>query len=615
MSSLFEFDAIEGIALDPEGRRLAHIDDRDGRMALRVTPLDGGPSVRWDAQARASRCYWRPDGERVLVLADPDGAENYQLAEVDPATGATAWLTRELTVRHQIGIPYGAGTQPYSPDSRLLAYGSNARDRRYFDVVVHDLASGAVRTVMTAEDRWLPMLWSPDGRELLVLRLHQNIQSDLFVCNVADGSVRHVTPHEGDAKYVPVAWSPDGAGCHVLTSQAREHVGLAWLDVTTPTRLRWLATADRDLTGAAVSADRRRLVWMVSHDGYSEVHVRDLPSGHERVLRSLPAGNVAMERGLFGFAPNVSADGRRMAVQVGRATAPTEVYLVDLDADTARPLTRSGTRVPPPERLIEPEVVSISSTDGVVVPALLFRPGDADAAHRVPLVVSIHGGPEVQAVPDFGLFGLYGAVQRLLAHGIGVLVPNIRGSAGYGMTHQRLIYRDWGGGDVRDLASCVAFAQALDWVDASRLGVCGYSYGGFAALSCLARIDASWAAGVAIAAPADLLDNVRHMPPHWQRRVRDWIGDPVADADLLRERSPLTHAESIQAPLLIVQSANDSRVAAASADRLVARLRALGRAVEVARLDGEGHSVGSRAQRIRIASLVSDWLLRHLNGA
>lgn len=611
MSDLLQFDAVEGIALDPGGQRLAHIDDRDGRMALWISEIGGGQAVRWKADARASRCYWRPDGERVLVLADPDGAENYQLAEVDPATGATAWLTKEPGVRHQIGIPYGAGTQPYSPDSRLLAYGSNARDRRYFDVVVHDLASGKVKTILAAEDRYLPMLWSPDGRQLLVLRLHQNIQGDLFVCDVADGIARHLTPHKGDAKYVPVAWSRDGAGCYVLTSQDREYVGLAWLDVTT-SGLRWLATVDGDLTGAAVSDDGRRLVWVLSLHGYSEVHVRDLADGRERVLRSLPAGNVAMETGLFGFAPSLSADGRRMAVQVGRATAPTEVYLVDLDADVARPLTTSRRRVPPSQRMVEPEVVSIASTDRVVVPALLFRPVDADARHRTPLVISIHGGPEVQAVPDFGLFGLYGAVQHLLAHGIGVLVPNIRGSSGYGMTHQRLIYRDWGGGDVRDLEACVAFTHALEWVDTSRLGVCGYSYGGFAALSCLARIDANWAAGVAIAAPADLLDSVLHMPSHWERRTRDWIGDPIADADLLRERSPLSHAASIRAPVLIIQSANDSRVVAASADRLAARLRALRRTVEVARLESEGHSVGSREQRIRIASLVSDWLLRYL---
>ncbi|MEU4745212.1 prolyl oligopeptidase family serine peptidase, partial [Actinosynnema sp. NPDC023658] len=120
------------------------------------------------------------------------------------------------------------------------------------------------------------------------------------------------------------------------------------------------------------------------------------------------------------------------------------------------------------------------SADGLTVPCLLYRPTSADADAPAPVVLSVHGGPEWQAKPTFDPL-----VQALLARGIGVLAPNFRGSSGHGMRHQRLIYRDWGGGDLADLEASVRLLDDVPWADTTRLGVHGASYGGFAALSCL----------------------------------------------------------------------------------------------------------------------------------
>jgi dipeptidyl aminopeptidase/acylaminoacyl peptidase len=193
-----------------------------------------------------------------------------------------------------------------------------------------------------------------------------------------------------------------------------------------------------------------------------------------------------------------------------------------------------------------------------------------------------------------------------------VLAPNIRGSSGYGMSYQRLIYRDWGFGDVRDMAACVDYLRGLDWADPGRLGVFGGSYGGFAVLCCLARMPEAWRVGVDLFGPGDLIDDARTVPPHWRHRVRGWLGDPDDDATALRAGSPLDYADRITAPLLVVHGANDTRVSPTASDAVVARLRELDRKVEYVRLEGEGHGFADRETFVRVQRLAVDWLLTHL---
>src|SRR5690606_26176349 len=151
---------------------------------------------------------------------------------------------------------------------------------------------------------------------------------------------------------------------------------------------------------------------------------------------------------------------------------------------------------------------------------------------------------------DYGMLGLY---QYLLSRGIGVLAPNIRGSTGYGKAYQTLIHRDWGGGEPRDIEAAADYLAALDWVDPARLAVAGGSFGGFATLSAMTRLPERWAAGVDLVGPANLLTFVDSVPPFWRETMASWVGDAVADRDLLVERSPITYVDELRAPLLVIQ--------------------------------------------------------------
>lgn len=213
-------------------------------------------------------------------------------------------------------------------------------------------------------------------------------------------------------------------------------------------------------------------------------------------------------------------------------------------------------------------------------------------------------------MPAYVYDGFY---QYLLGHGIAVLAPNVRGSTGYGKSYQTRIFQDWGGVDLADFADAVAYLHGEQWVDPSRIGVFGASYGGFGVLSCLSRLpELNWAAGVDFYGPSNLVTLAKASPPTWRKLVEAMFGDPDADADRLMARSPVTYADRIRAPLMVVQGANDPRVPRAESEQVVERLRALGVEVQYELFPDEGHGFTKRENQAKAFSTAGEFLVRHL---
>ena len=245
--------------------------------------------------------------------------------------------------------------------------------------------------------------------------------------------------------------------------------------------------------------------------------------------------------------------------------------------------------MPREDELADVELIGYPSFDGREIPAWLYRP---QTEGRLPVVLSIHGGPEAQEHPLY--HPLY---QYLLSRGIAVLATNIRGSTGYGKTYQRLVQRDWGGGDMKDWEHAVKWLHEQDWVDADRIGVYGGSYGGFATLTCVTRLPDYWAAAVDIVGPSNLITFAKAVPPTWRRMMKRFVGDPEEDADLLRERSPLTYIENVKTPLLVIQGAKDPRVVKGESDQLVEQATGARARGGVRRVRGRGSRLHEATER------------------
>ena len=590
----FAHRRLGGVAeLTPDGRVL-FVSNISGQFNLWSVDADGG----WPEQLTAftdrtvREVAVAPDGT-ILFTADRDGDEFNQLFLIPARGGWPEQLTDLERVQHHIfpGV--------WAPDSSRFAFAANSRKPEDGEVFVQDAAGGEPK-VLFGEGRYaFATSFSPDGTKLLAIDFNGNTDTSLHVLDVAGGEGVEMTPHEGEVKFLPGPWAADGSGFYVLTDEGREFQGIAFQQLE-PGQREWVVAPDRDVDEGAASADGRVLAWVENVAGWSQLRLRDLHRGEDLPEPRLPPGTISS----LGAGLSVSRDGSRVALVWDQPGRPAEVYVVETATGEARAVTETRLGGLRNLDLTEPELIAYASFDGREIPGWLYRP---HGGARAPFVLAIHGGPEAQERP------LYRPMyQYLLSRGIGVLATNIRGSTGYGKTYQKLIHHDWGGGDLEDWRHAAEWLRAQDFVDGSRLGVFGGSYGGFATLTCVTRLPEYWAAAVDIVGPSNLVTFARAVPPQWRRFMAQWVGDPDTEEEFLRERSPITYVADTRAPLLVIQGAKDPRVVKPESDQMVDRLRELGREVEYVVFEDEGHGFTRYENELRGYRLTCDWLERHL---
>lgn len=581
------------IALAPDGHAVAVVSDQGaGTYEAWVVRRGGGQperAVSIDDHAVRSLC-WSASGE-LLAAADRGGTELHQLyirhpdgpqlpVSVDPAGKVQRLLSWNAT----------------SPDGRLVAFSSNARASTDMDVVLGDLAAHSERPLLTAPAWHVVGGWSPDGGQLLVMRVLDNTTQDLLVIDPLTGAAREITTHAEDVSHVPAGWLADGRVVEI-TDIDDEHLWLAALDPKTGAR----ESIDRgawDVELAASSADGRVQAWSVNEDGYSK-------------LRWRVAGGQVRERDLRGVCENVvlSHDGSRLAYLRISPTEAWQVWTMDTATGEATIALASSYAVPS-SALVEPELIRITGSMGDI-PCFIYRPKNAKAPY--PAILYPHGGPEGQSRPAFTPHLTH--LAALIDRGIALVVPNIHGSTGYGRAWQAAIHKDWGGIDLRDLRSVTAWMREQRDFDQERLAVYGGSYGGFATLLCVTQMPDVWRCAVDVFGVANLVTMLENAQPNWRRFLSRWIGELPKDRDKLVARSPITHIDNVRCPMLILQGSNDPRVPQEESDQVVERLRALGRRVDYVVYPDEGHGFTKRANAQDAYGRIVDFLARELGVA
>ncbi len=258
------------------------------------------------------------------------------------------------------------------------------------------------------------------------------------------------------------------------------------------------------------------------------------------------------------------------------------------------------------------EDASYTSFDGLRVSARLYLPSAVtNLQPPYPLVYYIHGGPQGQERPDFSWFSMP-LIQFLTLTGFAVFVPNVRGSSGYGLKYMQHVDRDWGGMDRLDHMHAMKVLKKDTRLDASRAGVVGRSYGGYMTLTMASRHPELWSAAVDMFGPYDLLTFSERIPETWKPYFKIAMGDPLEDHDFLVERSPRTYIDQILCPLLVIQGRNDPRVIEQESHDLVDHLRSLGKQVDYLVFENEGHDVLKLENRITCYNAITDFFKQHL---
>jgi dipeptidyl aminopeptidase/acylaminoacyl peptidase len=587
----------------PDGRYVAYGSAASGNLNLWIVEVESRRARQVTAFGRRAvrSASWSPDGRTIVIAADRDGDEDTQLFRLDAAGG---WPEPLVTAA---GAKFEPGEDPFSSDSVVFAFSANDRDPAQFDVCEVALADGGVRRLWTPPDASMVAALgrSPDGHYLLAATVRSNTDIAAWVIDGVEGGARPLLEHEAASTDVPVAFSADAREVYLITDRDRDYRGLA-VCAADGASWRYLYAPDHDILSAVLSPDRTRIAVIENVDGYALVRIVTLSTGTVEDVDALP----------HGYARTVawSPQGDALYAVTEDPRRPAELYRVDLVARQAGMLTDSWIGAVDREALVAPELVHIpGGDDGVVVPVFVYRPHGASAASPVPVVLSIHGGPESQESAMYMYAGFY---QSLLAAGIGVVAPNVRGSTGFGIGYQKRILRDWGGGELRDLRAVSAFMAGLDWARPDRMAVFGGSFGGFATLSVASRLpEFEWAAAVAACAPGNLVSFAGSVPPSWRPMMRGWVGDPDDDRDLLVERSPISYAHQVRAPLFVLQGALDPRVVEAEATQMVEAVRQAGTEVRYDVYPDEGHGFVKEVNNRKAFDDIEDFLEEHLLGA
>lgn len=586
------------LAFTQDGEHVLFVNNISGQFNLWRVPVDGGwpDQLTGFVDETVRTVGVSPRDGTIAFCADPSGDEFHQIYLIPPDGGWPERITDAPEVQHYVG------PDAFSPDGTQLAYSANARTPTDLEIFVRDLRSGESRPLWGEGRFAFAGPWSPDGTKLLGVDLRSNSDSSIFLVDVESGEANELTRHE-DVIFIPGPWAKDGSGFYMVTDHCVEYRGLTFYDIARRS-YEWIDGPDHDIEEVAMSHDGRVLGWLVNEDGWVRLRLRDLETGEDLPEPDLPRG---ARPHLTGFEPPLalSQDGSHAALILSGPRRPPDVWVVETETARARSVTNSWIVPMPEEELADVELVSYPAFDGRDIPAWLYRPREANGS--VPVVLSIHGGPEAQERPIYQ--PLY---QYLVSRGIAVLATNIRGSTGYGKSYQRLVQRDWGGGDLKDWDYAVRWLREQDWVDSERIAVFGGSYGGFAVLTCVTRLPDYWAAAVDIFGPSNLITFAKAVPPTWRRMMKRFVGDPEEDAELLHERSPLTYIANVRAPLLVIQGAKDPRVVKPESDQLVEKLRELGRTVEYVVFDDEGHGFTKRPNELKAYRLSAEWLERHL---
>lgn len=596
--AFYETEQVFGASFSPDETRVLMTSDRSGVMNVYAQPVEGGaPEALTDSttESHLSVAYF-PADDRVLLTADEGGNELNHLFVRDP-DGTLTDITPGENLK--------AGFSGFRDDGSAFFVTSNERDPQAFDLYEYDAGSLERRLVFENPGGYQPGPVSGDGRWLAVSRSRNNADSDVYVVDLDDSAAepRHVTPHEGDASHVPMTFLPGSASLAYLTN-AHGEFNEAWTwDPATDAR-EPLVQADWDVMFVGWSDHGTYRVTGVNADASTKITMLDTRSREAVTLPELPGGDLA--------GVSFSASETKLAFYLSSDTAPANLHVWDLDGDEVVRLTDTLNPQIAEEHLVAAEVVRYPSYDGLEIPSILYRPRDATPDHPAPALVWVHGGPGGQSRK-----GYRAQIQHLVNHGYAVLAVNNRGSSGYGKTFYHLDDQRHGDVDLKDCVEARDYLESLDWVDGSRIGIIGGSYGGYMVGAALAFEPEVFDVGVNIFGVMNWVRTLSQIPPWWGA-ARDSLyaelGNPETDLDRLTAISPLFHAENIVRPLFVVQGANDPRVLQIESDEIVEAVRTNGVPVEYVIFPDEGHGFRKRENRITSANRIVAFLDTHLRG-
>ena len=509
---------------------------------------------------------YSPDGHRLAFVADFDGSEHFHIILHDLATGEQTDLTPNVTSSLQAVFAW-------SPDGKQIAYISDVAGQ--FDTYVMTIGEGNERIgedrlVLDAGHPAWKVRWSPDGLWLVVTVEANGADYGTFIVRANGGDVHRIVDENGPINAKDACWSPDSrrlAFCSDI--HGNYDIGIYAIETDNIT---WVTEGNGQKQFPVWSPDGTRLAYVFNLGAVSWLALQEL--GGQPVLHRVEPG--------VHYLPKFTPDGNRLIFGFDNPRHPADLWSLSLEEDQFTQLTYSLPEELEDAAFLMPEEIAYPGVDGTPVPALLFRP---KVKKPGPAVLLNHGGPDW-----FFEMTWYPLMVHMVSRGWVVLVPNYRGSTGYGRDWQLASRFDFGGVDTDDVAAGARYLVREGLADPQRIGITGRSHGGYLTASCLTRYPDLWAAGSAVVPFLNWFTNHNEIRPDLQHWDLENFGDPVKDYNLWRERSPSFFLDRIRVPLQLICGRHDARCPISDSIQAYNDLKRMGKGVDLVLYEDEGHT-------------------------
>lgn len=587
-----------GASFSADEKSILFHSNKTGIFNVYSMPVAGGDAKQLTNSTKESTfaVSWFPTDARFLYRYDKGGNENEHLylRELD---GTERDLTPGDKTKAQF---YG-----WSQDRKSFFFGTNARDPKFFDTFEMSIADLKPTLIYKDETGYQPGAISDDKKFIAFGKPgNSTADSDIYVLNTKTKEMKNITTHTGDVDNSPETFDPASKFLYFLSDEGSEFKSIVRYDLASGSKTVAEKTA-WDVAFVSFSRTGKYRVVGTNEDARTKVKVYEGETEKLVPLPPLPEGDISGIR--------FSDSETKMAFYHDGARSPANLYVYDFATQKPLKLTESLNPEINAADLVDSRVVRYKSFDGTEIPAILYQPKGATAQAKVPAIVRVHGGPGGQARMPYSA-----GVQFLVNHGYAVLDVNNRGSSGYGKTFFKADDQKHGREPLWDCVEAKKYLQTLDYVDGKKIGIMGGSYGGYMVLAALAFKPEEFNAGVDIFGVSNWVRTLQSIPPYWEAERKSLyaeIGDPNTQLDMLREISPLFHADKITKPLLVLQGANDPRVIKPESDEIVDAIKKKNGVVEYVVFDNEGHGFTKKANEIRGNKAILDFLDKYLKGS
>ena len=517
-----------------------------------------------------------------IFSKDLSGSEFYQLF-LYPLKSRRAFMITDGKSRN--------GSVVWNNRGDRFAFHSTRRNGRDYDIYLGSLEKpDQPETLLQTEGLWNPLDWSPDDKMLLLHRYVSINESYLYSLNLETRQLAPINPSDEKIAYDVAKWSKDGKGIYLTSDQNSEFVRLRYYDSATRQMTGLTEAISWDIEGFDLSHNGSYLAFVANEDGISRLHVLNLQTRQETNVPPLPVGVMSV-----AFQP----DGMQLGLTISTPQTPGDVYVLSPTGEGLDRWTYSEAGGLDTNSFVVPERIHYPTFDSTgenprQIPAFYYKPS-TPREDALPVLITIHGGPESQFRPTFNPYIQY-FVNEL---GMAVIAPNVRGSAGYGKQYLQLDNWQKREDTVKDIGALLDWIAQQRELDPQRVVVMGGSYGGYMVLASMMHYNDRLMSGIEIVGISNFVTFLENTQEYRKDLRRQEYGDERVPEmrEFLLNISPLTHTERITKPMLIAQGLNDPRVPVEESEQIVNAIRNNGGNVWYILAKDEGHGFQKKSNR------------------